>query len=285
MKELVDSSYDLLVIDYSKEGDESTRFTAAELDQIRSGDKTLLSYISIGEAETYRSYFQQSWLDSSPSWLGEENPEWEGNYKVKYWDPGWQAIIYDYIDKIIQAGFDGLYLDIIDAYEYYEENIPDAAQRMINWVANISSYFKTAVPGGLIIPQNGEPLLDDPYYRSVIDGIGREDLYVLPDEQEQRDSSEIEEIEGYLNLLNDSQLVLVVDYTDHADLIEFAREQAAEQGYLHYIGVLELDQLLPPDYTGRTLIQRLLLPVTGGIIIIGILVYFVIRSRRQSSSS
>lgn len=26
-----------------------------------------------------------------------------------------------YLDKIIDQGFDGVYLDIIDAYEYYQE--------------------------------------------------------------------------------------------------------------------------------------------------------------------
>lgn len=35
----------------------------------------------------------------------------------------WQAIIYgndnSYLKKIIDAGFDGVYLDIIDAFEYF----------------------------------------------------------------------------------------------------------------------------------------------------------------------
>jgi len=43
-----------------------------------------------------------------------ENPDWEGNYKVHYWDAGWQAIIYgnadSYCRKILDAGFDGAYL-------------------------------------------------------------------------------------------------------------------------------------------------------------------------------
>jgi len=36
----------------------------------------------------------------------------------------WQDIIFDnensYLKKIIDAGFDGFYLDIIDAFEYFE---------------------------------------------------------------------------------------------------------------------------------------------------------------------
>ena len=52
------------------------------------------------------------------------SPDWEGNYKVRYWEEDWQAIIYgdadSYLQKILDAGFDGVYLDIIDAFEYFE---------------------------------------------------------------------------------------------------------------------------------------------------------------------
>jgi len=53
------------------------------------------------------------------------NPNWEGNFKVQYWNPTWQSIIYgsetSYLKKIINAGFDGVYLDIIDAFQYFED--------------------------------------------------------------------------------------------------------------------------------------------------------------------
>jgi len=56
----------------------------------------------------------------APSWLDKENPDWPGNYKVRFWDSGWQAIIFQYLDKILAQGFDGVYLDLVDAYEYYQ---------------------------------------------------------------------------------------------------------------------------------------------------------------------
>ena len=43
---------------------------------------------------------------------------------MAYWQPEWKDIIYgnddSYLKKILDAGFDGVYLDIIDAYERYE---------------------------------------------------------------------------------------------------------------------------------------------------------------------
>jgi len=60
-----------------------------------------------------------------PAWLLSENPNWPGNHKVYCWDPEWQTIIYgnrdSYLVKILAAGFDGVYLDLIDAFEYFEQ--------------------------------------------------------------------------------------------------------------------------------------------------------------------
>lgn len=120
------TNYDLLIMDLFFDG--TTEFTLDEIEQLKEksngGKRLLVSYLSIGEAEDYRYYWQSSWDESSPSWMDSENPHWEGNYKVRYWEPEWQSIIFGnenaYLDKIVYAGFDGVYLDIIDAFEYYE---------------------------------------------------------------------------------------------------------------------------------------------------------------------
>ncbi len=120
------TSYDLLITDLFY--DESS-FLPDEIDRLKikknGGRRLVIAYLSIGEAEDYRYYWQQSWSLNPPSWLLPENPDWEGNYPVRYWDKGWQEIIFgeedSYLDRIIQAGFDGVYLDLVDAFEYFEE--------------------------------------------------------------------------------------------------------------------------------------------------------------------
>lgn len=120
------TNYDVVIMDLFS--NENEPYTAVEVDQLRQkangGSRMVVCYMSIGEAEDYRYYWQSSWSNNPPSWLSEENPDWEGNYKVKYWNADWQSIIYGnqnaYLDKILAAGFDGVYLDIIDAFEYYE---------------------------------------------------------------------------------------------------------------------------------------------------------------------
>ena len=89
--------------------------------------RLVIAYMSIGEAEDYRYYWKKDWekRKTKPEWLYKENSRWKGNYKVFYWMKEWQALIYGspeaYLNKVIMAGFDGVYLDIVDAFEYYDE--------------------------------------------------------------------------------------------------------------------------------------------------------------------
>ncbi len=122
---LGNTDYDIVIIDAFYEGDILTAEDITSLKtKINGGNRLIIAYMSIGEAEDYRYYWQKEWRSSPPSWLAGENPNWLGNYKVRYWDPAWQEIIYrndnSYLRKILDAGFDGVYLDIIDAFEYFE---------------------------------------------------------------------------------------------------------------------------------------------------------------------
>jgi cysteinyl-tRNA synthetase len=79
--------------------------------------------MSVGEAETYRPYWQTAWEDAPPAWLAAKNEDWVGSYKVKYWTREWRALLYGsqsaYLDQILAAGFDGAFLDVVDAYDYF----------------------------------------------------------------------------------------------------------------------------------------------------------------------
>ena len=122
---LAQTDYDVIIMDcfFNEQ-----ILSAAEIASLKikknGGVRLVISYLSIGEAEEYRYYWNSAWKKNPPAWLEEENPDWPGNFKVRYWDESWQKIIYGgpdtYLDKIINAQFDGVYLDIIDAFEYFE---------------------------------------------------------------------------------------------------------------------------------------------------------------------
>ena len=134
---LLRTNYDLIVIDAFVDGQRGLEWLEPE--DVRSlktkadgARRLVISYLSIGEAEDYRYYWDRSWDRNrdgrpdagAPNWLTGENPNWRGNYKVRYWDSDWQAILFgsgeSYLDQIVSRGFDGVYLDIIDAFEYFE---------------------------------------------------------------------------------------------------------------------------------------------------------------------
>ena len=246
---------DLVVIDYSRDGEDATAFKPADIARMKQrpggGQKLLISYMSIGEAEDYRYYWRPEWAKGSgrPAWLDELNPDWEGNYKVRYWDPAWQSVILGnsgaYLDKIVAAGFDGVYLDIIDAFEYWEEKGEggDARAAMIDFVGRIAEYARARRPGFWVIPQNGEALLEDAGYRKVISAVGKEDIFYGADgDGKPNKSSEIGDCLDHLAKARASGLpILAIEYLDDARKRADAESRLAEAGCIAYFGPRDLD--------------------------------------------
>ena len=122
---VANTNYDALIIDlfFNEVALTSDDVTALSMKK-DGGSRLVIAYMSIGEAEDYRYYWESDWKVRNPEFIRKQNPAWPGNYKVQYWDSEWQSIIYgndnSYLKKILDAGFDGVYLDIIDAFEYFE---------------------------------------------------------------------------------------------------------------------------------------------------------------------
>jgi cysteinyl-tRNA synthetase, unknown class len=244
---------DLMVVDYSVDGSDARAFDTAAVSRMkgRPSGKRVIAYMSIGEAESYRYYWRKEWKgkERKPAWLDHENPDWDENYKVHYWDPGWQRVIFgspqSYLDRIIAAGFDGAYLDIIDAYEYYEKKRPSARQDMIDFVTALATYARQKRSDFMIIPQNGEALLQSAPYRSVISAFAKEDLYygVKADEK----ANTVDETQTSLGLLDlarkDAIPIMVVEYLDDSAKIRKAYGELTRLGYTAYFAPRELDGL------------------------------------------
>jgi cysteinyl-tRNA synthetase len=119
------TNYDVLLVDAFYD---DTLLTAAEVTALKTkangAQRLVIAYMSIGEAEDYRYYWQPNWAPGAPDWVEEENADFAGNFKVQYWRSEWQSLILEgpdaYINRITAAGFDGVYLDLIDAFEFFE---------------------------------------------------------------------------------------------------------------------------------------------------------------------
>lgn len=282
------AAFKWLVLEPSREGNATSEFSQAELDAIRNGSgcgsKTILAYLSIGEAEDYRDYWDTGWVAGdegppiagvAPSWLGPSNPRWGGNYKVRYWEPGWQAVILGTadgaastpLDRIIDAGFDGVYLDIVDGFEFWSDpdegyaelSRDEARRRMIEWVIEIGDYAHKVrgVASFRVFPQNAEAIiyndegeldeLSEAYF-AAIDGIGIEDLFYS--DTDNQDESEVEFRVATLNEFRDrAKTVLVTDYVvsrtvtvaGSATRVADFYQRALDAGFVPYAAIAEGD--------------------------------------------
>lgn len=212
VEKLAGCDRDLVVIDYAFFGDEQSRWSREEVDRIRAGKpgRNVLAYLSIGEAGTYRFYWKETWdADNdgkpdadAPAWLLNANPDWPDNFKVHYWDREWQQNVIQHLDEIIEQGFDGVYLDIVDAFEFFEHDVekdqwidhrPNPQtnntyrQDMTSWVTRIASHARQSKPNFLVVPQNGVQLLESDDYRQIISAVGVEDLFTNGNRKQKRD--------------------------------------------------------------------------------------------------
>ncbi len=283
--------FDILVVDYSRDGTDVGALSVDEVAILRKRqgqpNRLILAYLSIGEAENYRYYWQNSWTEKSavpvkpalvkgfagpsdgialgvpdrgapldkltaaaPRWLSEENPEWRGNYLVRYWDNDWQALIFGspsaYLDKVLAAGFDGVYLDKIDANDDWQSTRPTAERDMVDFVKKLAAYARQRRPTFLIVPQNAEELLEYSDYVLAIDAIAKEDL--LTGGAQRKDGvpnpeTEILKSKRHLDkALRAGRRVMVVEYLDQLDAIVSARRRLLSYKYIPLFARRALDE-------------------------------------------
>ncbi len=249
---------DWIVLDGRFSGDEP--WNKDDLDTIRAyqPNRKILAYLSIGEAEDYRPYWQETWMKKgrltpeAPHWLGKENAEWHGNFRVRYWESDWQQLILSQVDEVMKEGFDGVYLDIVDGFETfelhngsYEKNRinPDTKQSfrrdMVDWVKRISKRSREINPTAIVIPQNGSQLLEHPDFLSAINGIGIEDLFTEGNKLQSR--SHTKEILADINFIKAAMKpVLLVEYPSNPSRIALCKKMAEINGLVLLVTDREL---------------------------------------------
>ena len=248
-------TFDFIVMDYSEDGGESGEWSAGDIDGIKDSNKLPVAYISIGEAENYRFYWDTAWETNPPAWLGPENPDWPGNFKVRFWHPEWQALIFQWLDRIVAQGFGGVYMDIIDAYYYWSEENPENPQAdadMAQFVIDIHDYLNGGTGEKVVIPQNGSYIVveDDVagllanQYFAAIDAIGVEDVFYYGDLDE--DNPYNPDL-GRLAMLGEyraqGKAVLSIEYLTQPTTIEAYVAEAESHGFIPYASVRALDVL------------------------------------------
>lgn len=117
------TNYDVIIMDlfYNE-----TPYSISEINQLKTkangAQRLVIAYMNIGSAENFRYYWQDGWKLHNPDWIKKKYIGYDDEFWVEYWNQDWQDIIYgnenSYTKRIINAGFDGAYLDNVEAYYF-----------------------------------------------------------------------------------------------------------------------------------------------------------------------
>lgn len=233
--EIADAPVDIKVIDLFN--DSAQMFSSADVALMANGSAQLLGYFSLGEAESYRSYYPT--LPSSI--IGPLDPNWPGNYEVAYWTDAWKAVCTDYIDTMLALGYEGAYFDVVNEYTttWAQANVPggDARGEMIKLITELANYARAKSPDFKIwINSSGaEDLMLDKTLVATIDGAFEEELFYRDDGTPQRKVDTDYNLNLLNNLIAAGKPVISIEYVTGSTIIADIRAKAAAAGVGTYI--------------------------------------------------
>ena len=262
------TSADLFVADATAGGPNGGALSIGDVAALKTkpggGRRLAISYLSIGEAEDYRpDYFTSEYMtEDAPDWLLSENQKWKGNRLIRFCKEGWQRTIlgdedgrsvYNSVEasplyRLIELGFDGVYLDRVDVYSEVQKECPDAAAKMVAFVARLAAHARKKNPNFIVILQNAEELLQDAKMIAAIDAIAKEDLFYGADHSErENDAGMVKTSLAHLALAKAAgRPVFVLDYIHDPGRRAADKAKIEAQGFIPYFGPRKLDHLWSP---------------------------------------
>ncbi|MEB3774294.1 MAG: cellulase family glycosylhydrolase [Desulfurococcales archaeon] len=210
------------------------------MDAAGNWSDTVLAYLNIGYAEDWRSYWQD--IAGEP-WVHEETG-YEGEYYIEYWNSQWHNITRSLAAQYLSQGFDGVYLDNIDAAEVLDEMSPswasgvDTYAEMISLVCNISSHVKSIDPSAKVYINIGGAynLLYNDTLLDCIDGVLREELWTVWEGYNQTAPQDPDETSNALNALSNAHSmgieIIVADPVRNGDEASSLCSNAWSNGFI-----------------------------------------------------
>jgi len=263
------SDLDLVVMDPEEVGRRDAHAASDALVQLKrkpsGGRRLVLAYLSIGQAESSRAYWDQRWstaltrptadtphdpaVVAAPDWLAGEVPGASGAFQVRFWDERWQRLMFggerSALERIVAAGFDGVVLGHAQAWKHWAEARRSAKADMSALIEAISSRARALSPGFIVVLQNSEELLADARVQAALDSVMKADLlHGIDGRPKARDDNRIRKSLKYLRLAQQSGLpVLVVEHLTDPAAIDAARSRIESLGFVPGFAPRALDGL------------------------------------------
>jgi len=232
--------YDLLVLDSDSH---------PPLQPLIRRGKTLLGYLSIGEVEDYRSFFAE--VQAEGIFL-RENQNWKGSYFVDLRDERWPGrILEEIIPRIVEQGFNGLFLDTLDNAIELERTDSKKYAGMQSAAAAMVRKIRHRYPGLKIMMNRGYELL--PEIGREIDIVLGESVFTTYDFNSQKYHRVPEDAYSeQVRLLKEAQQrqpglkIFTLDYWNPEDSAGIRRIYKTERanGFNPYVATIKLDRIV-----------------------------------------
>ena len=215
-----------------------------DLEQIKSKGTLCIAYVSLGEAEDYRWYWDEM---KGKDFILEENPDWEGNYYIDPRSKEWKNyFIYRIIPKVLKDGYDGLFLDTIDTAEYLEWKDEEKYKGSMDAMAELIRDIRKNYPRIIIISNNGLAIIDK--FAKYVDIALVEDLYTMYDFENQeygtQDKEVTEENRELLQRISSEYNIpiLTLEYSDKKSEMKNIYSRSRIDGFYPYVGDIHLER-------------------------------------------
>lgn len=235
------SSYDLIVLD-----SEHHPYLEGFIQQ----KKEILGYISLGEVESERDFFEEVKAEGI---LLQENEHWPGSFYVDIRDPRWaKRVIEDLIPQILFQHFNGIFLDTLDNPGELERQNPEQYQGMVDAAVQLVELIRQHFPTIKIMMNRGYELL--PRVAGTIDMVMGESVYADFDFDNKRYQFVPEDL--YLTqvkILKDAQAlhpdlkVYTLDYWYPSEpmVIKEIYKIQRDNGFIPYVSTVDLHKIIP----------------------------------------
>ncbi|KAB1076168.1 endo alpha-1,4 polygalactosaminidase [Methylobacterium planeticum] len=199
----------------------------------------LLAYLSIGEADL-GAIQPTAPRDPRDSLV----PHRSGQVETAFWSSNWQAWLMRAVATLVRDGYDGVYLDGVEACRTVSERgraalaasgQTDPAAAMIDLVTALAGAARARNPAFKVWAGNGEALLGDDRYLAAIDGLFRENLYYTAAGERQPVAATRKCLRLLQRMLAAGKDVIAIEQVGGAAQIDDVHAQAERDGLGSYV--------------------------------------------------